>query len=495
MNAILHHKIQNLTPAKLEELKHTLSGSPVTLRFILFLEQYKNKKFSTSEAVCFVYGINKNAIDYKAYENKFYKLRKKLHDHLTDTIANQSTKFPDEQQWLSDAQILLSAGKFKEAQKLLLKTEKLCWKNNIFEILPDVIDTLIQTNQAINTIGNNKNLHIGYPRVLQLHTDLLEAKNVSRQIYEVNLLHGIKATEPLFNRLAKLVVKHRDFARFKLIYNFVSAYYKTGAGGDEYENKTHVINRHIAAAQKILKLQPDIPALHYLFGYRTNQIYRINEIQALLYYKALRYREAAIEIFKLYELVMSDDSAFARMKTEVFFTNTIHILVSAERFDEALQVAATFEAFIKQNKNYERMLLVYYELANIHAAMYPRKTKYDTNFLIKQLDEYNIQNFSTNEPNHAVAGLILKTKLLASDHRFAEAQKIIGRKGLSSYFSSANCIELTIDIFKAVMNKERSDITTKLKAAIKHEKLNATVPGDYNWFLFLEKLVNNLLTG
>src|SRR5690606_36312414 len=214
-----------------------------------------------------------------------------------------NVKLPEEQQLLNEARLLTDNGKFKEAKMLLQKNEKQCWENNVFEILPEVIDRLITVNQALNVIENNKPLHKTYMQAVSLYADLMEAKNIVRQIYEVNSLQGIRATEPLYYRLARLVVKNRTFLRFKLLYNFVAAYYKTGGGGQDYLHKTHIINRHIAVAKKIMHDYPDIPAIYYTHGFQANQYYRLNEMQAMGYYNMLRYKEAAEVMFMLYEKV------------------------------------------------------------------------------------------------------------------------------------------------------------------------------------------------
>ncbi|MDB5284073.1 MAG: hypothetical protein JWO06_3148 [Bacteroidota bacterium] len=326
MNSLLLQKLNAASPVKRDEIKKQYHKSPLMLRFVQFIEKQQNR-FSTADAVIYIYEVRKSDKNFSAYQNRFYKLRKKLIESFGDVVA--SYQLPDEQQWLREGQMSMQKGKFKEAQRLLTKAETHCWRNNIFEILPEVIDALIQTNQALNTIDKNKVLHKKFPQALALYTDLSEAKNIVRKIYEVNLQQGIQATRSLYKRLAKLVVKNRTYPRFKLLYNFIAAYYKTGAGGKGYLQKTYAINRHIAVAQKLMNLYPHMPALHYTPGFLAGQFYRLHEIQALGYYNSLRYKEAAEVIAKLYAYVMQNNSAFSRLKNEVFFTNAIHMFTYA----------------------------------------------------------------------------------------------------------------------------------------------------------------------
>jgi tetratricopeptide (TPR) repeat protein len=491
MNAVLLHKIQGASPDSLKEIKAAFEASPVMQRFITFLKQCKSDKFRTSDAVVAVYAIKKNNADYAQYENRFYKLRKKLSDHLANDAYNRPARYPEEQQWLTDAQALLSSGKFREAQTLLIKTEKQCWRNNIFEILPDVIDTLIQANQAMNAIEQNEPLHKKFPQALQLHTDLLEAVNLCRRIYEVNMMKGIKATEPFYARLAKLIVKHRSYPRFKLLYNFVSAYYKAGTASPDYINRTHIITRHIAVCKKILQQHPDLPGLLYQPGYTAFLNYRLREIHTICYFNALRFKEAAAETMQLFELVMSDNSSLKRMRNEVLYTNTIHVLVAAEDFEGAQRVLDLFHQFLQENKNYERLLLVYYEMTNVHTAMYPQVSKYDPKLLLTKMDAYLASDITIGDSHLINSGLMLKLKLLAVEHQYDEALAITNVPGIDRFFDEAVCMSMTRRVLKALSQPTAAAVMQKLRRELRQSRLSLRLnsPGDYNWLLFLEKLL------
>lgn len=489
MNALLLEKINTISADKVTELKDVFRQSPLMLRFVEFLGKQQKENFSTAEAVCYVYEIKKNDSDYAVYENRFYKLRKKLNESFREQESVQTDKIPGEQQQMNEARMLSDNGKFKEAQLLLEKTEKQCWQNNVFEILPDAVDRLIQMNQVLNTIEKNKSLHKKYSRAITLYADLMDAKNIVRQIYEVNLEKGIGATDSLYNRLAKLVVKHRTYPRFKLLYNFTAAYYKTAARDQDYIQKTHVINRHITAAKQIMRDYPDIPAIYYTQGFQANQYYRLIEIQAFSYFNALRFREAAEVMLELYDKVTEKKSKFINMKNEVFFTNAIHILAYGGQLDEALRAVEDYRLFVTENRLHEKLTNVYCEAANVHSLMYPAKSRYDADFLIKQVDKYIAQQ--PKERLHLGHGQLLKIRLLFSEHRFDDLAKYLKAMNIQPFFTEKNIGKLVEAVIQARLGNLSEIQIIALKNEIKKIKLSVFVPGDYNWLIFLEKLMKH----
>ncbi len=274
--------------------------------------------------------------------------------------------------------------------------------------------------------------------------------------------------------------------RFKLIYNFVSAYYKIGAGGRDYVPSINVINRHITVAKQIMHDYPDIPALYYTQGFPANQYYRLNEMQAMSNYNALRYKEAADVMFPLYTKVMEKRSKFMAMKNEVLFTNTIHILVNATRYDDAQNVLEEYKMFVTENRLHERLDSVYYEAANVHSAMFPAKSKYDPNFLLKQLDK---QNNVAKVSQHLNSRWVLKVRLLMAEQRFDEVLKELKNADLKSFFTMKEIAKLTERMVQAKISATPETQMFALKNDIKKMSLSAKTPADYSWLLFLERIM------
>lgn len=488
MNTPLSNRLKALSQTELDYLLQAFAGAPVMLQYIGFLKSKSGSGQRMAEAVQYVYHIKPQHPGYPRYENRIYKLRKKLTDYLNHHQQVPQSQLPEEQQWVSESGRLMQAGKFGEAHTLLSKAEKQCWLNNIFELLPEVLDMLIQCNQALNNIALNKKLHGQFVTGLGLYNDLMEAKNITRRIYEINFTQGITAAVPLYARLKKLAYKHAAYPRFRLIYNFVAGYYKTGAGSNYYMDKTNIITRHITAAKNIMLQYPGMPALYYTVGFRYTQLYRLNEVQAMSYYNALRYKDAANQMEALYTQVMAPDSSYSRMKNEVLFTNTIHMLIADSRFEKAIEVAKDFMHFIKENKHYQRLLMVYCEQANILIGMYPARPVYDAQLLLEKLDEYINSTSPGNQPGDPMAGMVLKVKLLGALHRFAEAEAIL-KKIPATIFSDEAVYILTKQCYQLLQKTANPSVMHDIKNEVKRLRLKANRPEAYGQLLLLEKLL------
>lgn len=146
--------------------------------------------------------------------------------------------------------------------------------------------------------------------------------------------------------------------------------------------------------------------------------------------------------------------------------------------------------FVKENKHYERLPLVYYELTAIYAGMYPHKPAYEPAPLLKKLEEYIALKTGTNESIYSQYGLVLKSKFLASLHRFKEATQIMNLPKCKNSFPSSTIFSLTKKVYLSVASSAIKD-TKELLAEIKKERLLALRPDAYNQLLFLEKILLN----
>ena len=109
-----------------------------------------NRNYKNSDAVTFIYIDDKDKNAYSVLENRYFKLRKKIHDELLKATSDTQTGelLTEEQHILYRNKNLTSATNKEGAYKELVELEKVCWKKNIFELIPDIIDQLIFLNQS-----------------------------------------------------------------------------------------------------------------------------------------------------------------------------------------------------------------------------------------------------------------------------------------------------------------------------------------------------------
>ncbi len=486
-------QLRRLSPELISDLRHHFRNSPTTTLLIDFFLSSKKDIYPIHDAIKYVYGVTAIDPKYATFENRFYKLRKKIEDYLNSNNTYSNTIFSEDENALFEAKALLADSKYIEALNKLEEIDKNCKIKNLFEIWPEALDSLIQAKQALNQIADNEALHQKFEESLRLYADLMEAKNLTRRIYEINFKEGALAAEPLFLRLAKLDRKNPEYPRFKLIYNFVAGYYKVGSGDSMYRDKTNVTNRHIGVAKKIMRQYPEMPAiLHTSIG-QLVQRYRLMELQAMVYYNAMRFKDAAAEIGHLYSLIMQQQVVKGQMKSEVLFTNVMHMQVAAKNFKEALQTAKDYLNFLLSNNRYEKTNYAYAEIANIHVTMFPLPSSYNSSFLLEQVNEYIANDIKTDQAGNDHHALLLKAQLLITQHKFKEAlttlyminsEQVLDRaQALASYQELA-----ILAIEMEGPNKQKQ--MQALKAKSNKMKLQSNTPGDFLNWRWIEEMAN-----
>ncbi len=491
MSSSLLIQFRQLSPDKISELRHYFRDAPKATMLLDFLINQKGTSFNTRDAVLHVYGSKPDNKDYAVYENRYYKLRKKIETKLKPEKTISHFVLTEEENELLEAKLLLANGRFAEAEKILMQTEKKCYSRNIFELLPEVIDLRIQIGQSLNKIQENKLLHEKFYDALNLYRDIMEVKNITRTIYEVNFRHGIKAAEPLYRRMAKIERKHKQYPRFNLIYNFVSGYYKVGAGSPEYLNRTNVTNRHIGVARKLMQQFPEMPATNYSLTAQATQNYRLMELQTMSYYNAMRYKEAAEEMLLLYEKVIQPESPMKRLKTEILFNNSIHMMVAAGRYGDGLNIAKEYLKFLVSNKRHELLHNAYLEIANIHVSMYPQQSGYDHDSLMKRLNAI-IEKVKKNKENYLSKPVwITKLKLLVILKKYPEAKKLLlssQAKLFQGKMQFRDSFIKLIELKSITQNTEVQKALSEFKSACQISKNAAKSADEFLHWRWMEKM-------
>lgn len=484
-------QLKRLSPEQIGDLRHYFRNSPTTTLLLNFFLATKKDSYNIHDGVKFVYGAAATDPKYATFENRFYKLRKKIEDYLNTNSTYVNSVFSTDENALMEAKTLLASSKFIEALSILEDVDRNCRDKNLFEIWPEVIDSLLQAKQALNKLDDNDILHKKFTKSLSLYGDLMEAKNLTRRIYEVNYKQGAGAAEPLFLRLAKLDQKNRDYPRFKLIYNFVAGYYKVGSGDSVYHNKTNVTNRHIGAAKKIMRQFPEMPVIQHTATGQMVQRYRLTELQAMVYYNALRFKDAAKEIGHLYAQIMQQQTVKSQMKSEILFTNVMHMQVAAKQYKEALQTAKDYLSFLLSNNHYEKKSYAYAEIANIHVTMFPQSSTHNASFLLQQVNDYISQKSKVDKGSISWHGQVLKCKLLVTQHKFEDALRTIELVDLSLLTDRVQSIICMKELIKCALENTGVNRQTKmheLKLKSHKMKLQAETPGDFLSWRWIEDI-------
>ncbi len=496
INAALVRKTKELSFESKEVFRENYRKAPLMLALLKFTEEQTQEKFRTADAVYYLYRIKNSHADYTLYENRFFKLRKKFYDYFHSTSAAPvSAVFTQEEIELQEIKSLIFNGNHAEAGALLLALEKRLWKDNIFELLPTVLELIIYNNQLQRRSDENETVYARMDIAHAVFADLSEAKKLARQIYDINLTKGITHTAPQFLKLQRLSINRKDYPRFKLIYNLISATCKLAGGGLDFKPDFKITNRFISVIHKIHTQHPNMPDYLFIAGYTDSQNYQFMNLQVMNYFNSFQFKEASNVLSKIVNLVLAPDSRIKRMRGPFLFSSTCLVFTLGERYHDALEAANNFLHYAREIKKENELLKAYLEIANAHTWLYPIKSGYNNAFVAGKIEEY-IHSVGKGEYRNYFLGLAnwMKVKLLLVTEDFAKAQTVFSKNDFSAYLMDPYLLKGSADtislLASAEFNRKKAELHLRDLQTL---RLRTKYPPDYQNYMFLEKLLRHKL--
>lgn len=495
MNKGLFDIYKKMSDTEKSALNYKFKDSPVGLRLIDFLELCRNRNFKNSDAVGFVYDADKKETPANILENRYFKLRKKMLDELEGTSGIM------DEQLLTEEQIVLyrcknitSASNKEAAYKELIELEKKCWKKNIFEILPDIIDQLIFLNQSFNRLERNTELYLRLENAIGLQYDINRCIFLSRRIYEINFTKGMKFAKHELAVIKDLAVKNKKFPRFLMCYHHISLYYKLGS--HDYIHYQQVVSRHLSSFKKLFSQNPDIPLVSYKLNYIQNQHFHFNQITMFYHFNRCEFNEAYNFMKDAWDLVHSNDSILKPYKTESLYFNLLTSQCMADRLTEANETSSLFIEFLKENNQYDKLSFAYVQKARVISDSFPQTFKMDMDFLIDQVDDYIRKVKKVNNVQASLEQtLTLKMKLLFLKKEYEKANKLMDDTNVKNYLQTSNAYDLVYDLIQ-IYHKNKPQKNKLLEEILKktlQRKHKATTPLEFMHFNWVTRHVNFLL--
>lgn len=499
LNAALVRKVKSLLPDAKHAFQKTFAKAPLMLGLLQFLETQSHEKFKTAEAVLYLYKIKHSHADYALYENRYFKLRKKFYDFFQTTAGvNAEETFTAHEILLQEAKALVINGNYDEAAKHLSLLEEKLWRDNIFELLPETLDLTMHNHQLLRKTHLNEEVYVRQRKALELYNDLFSAKLLAREIFDTNNLYGIKKAASMFLKLQRLSINRKEYPRFKVIYNLISATCKLSGGGVDFKPDYKTTSRFISTLQKINTEHPAIPDYNYMAGYIHMQSYRFKYLAVMNYYAAGQYKDAANIMREIYDMVVAEDSPLKRMRNPFQYNAFCAGFVAAERFEEALEAANHYLHYARETKSEDDLMKAYMEIANVHIWLYPVKSGYTDLFVKQKIDEFT-RTAGKKEHSAYYTGLAvwMKIRLKLAKGEYAKAMEVYSKNNFSVYFTDAalnNEAQKTIQLLLAIEKGEtdKKKIGEQL-SSLRVRKLKAQMPPDYLNFRFLERLLERKL--
>jgi hypothetical protein len=446
---LLSERYSGLSPLQKDKLASGFRNAPLMLRLLDFLEKQKQQSFQTHTPIQFVYGITVDSPEYRVTENKFFKLRKKLLDALSENTEAPVHQKIDEELELRQCIELLNKGQRQLAYKRLEELEKNCWEKNIFELLPRVIDRLVFCNQSFNKLDENKAIYKRYDEAVALNTLILQFLKKVRQVYEINFRSGITAAKSELRFLKKTADRYKKYPRFAFIYHHLSLYYKLAS--NDYIGKMPVIGKHHAALKAILRQNGSLP-IFYTPDYEYTQGVHLREISIFYQYVKCDFKEAYKESCELNKYISDNNSP----KAESFYYNSFRAALAAGYYPEARKTLEEYLEVLRKNNQHDRMPFVHALLMMLYVYAYP-KVKLENLPYTEQLFEQYLKWSKKNKylVTSYEESLIVKAGYNHIRGLCGENLALAKTPGLESYFETKDLYQLFL-AFTTYFAKEPS---------------------------------------
>ena len=451
-----------------DEVKYKFKDSPVGLRLLEFLDRCTNRNFNHREAITFLYKEDEASIDFTVLRNRYFKLRKKLLEELS---SNTKPSPPDDLLTTEETQLYqlrkTLSSNHRDTLKQLTALEKHCWEQNIFELLPTIIDQMIFCNHALTKVDDNKELHKRYEIALGLQYDMGRVTNLTRQVYEINFKKGIKHAGPQLNEMHRIAIKNKDYPRFMLCYHYVSMYYKLGS--KDYLENMQVISRHFTAFKKLSASHPLIPALKYGLNYATLQRYHFSEIRVFYHYNKCEFEEGYRAMKDLWNLVFSGNSIYGGNRTDTLYYNTVRIMTAAGYYNEAFETAEKWLDYLKENNQAELTRNAYSQMAYAYVEGYPSTKNANAAFFTRKLDEHLKALKKEGNTNFFGEALCVRSRLHFINGEYLQAQKLLRTPQVKQSLDDIELYEIFEEMY-ALPSKKKADLAAHKSILVKKIK-------------------------
>ncbi len=479
-NILLKEKFSGLSGLQKEKLISEFRNAPLMLKLIEFLEKQKGASFSSHVCINKVYGIELSDPDYKTVENRFFKLRKKLIDTLSDSNeAAEQTHYLDEEMELRECIDLFNKGQKDLAYKRLEELEKRCWKKNLFELLPRVIDRMIFCNQSFNRINENKPVYKRYDEAVKLNSLTLQVLKKVRQVYEINYEKGIGAAKSELRFIKKMANNNPKYPRFEFIYHHLSLYYKLGSS--EYIDKMQVLGKHHAALKKIYQEHGNM-TIFYTPNYEYYQEVHLKEISMFYLYNKCDFEEAYKESCELKKFI-SDNNA---PKAESFFYNAFRAELAASRYTEARQTLDEYTQVLRKNNQTDRLPFVHALQMMLYVYAYPKIKPENISHTEKMFEQY----IKWAQKNKSLIASYEETLIIKAGYnhikgRYDETRDLLKGNTLENYFETKDLYRLFLSFNDHFAGGKSVTAAGELRTKIQAMKYKVLTP---NSVLLLKRM-------
>lgn len=373
----------NLSVAEKQNLKDVFLNSPKASRFLSYLEDKKGNIFiEQSKLIAYVYKEELENTEYKILENRFFKLRKKIIESVQKphTIAPKDETLAEEEKIWLKLRHNIQKNELQELLPELIALYERLKQRNIFELMPSVIEGIINYYQVFRTKHGVLPWLEEWDKANQLlrewETHKIEVRTVYQKIVEL----GFESAKTVLLNMKKRAKKMQEYPRFSMVYHY------TFVNSKIHDNTTsfHNIEKSFKTLFSIHEQNPYMPLVVYRANYVKETEFAIKFQWKLFLCRVQRYQEALSISDELWKDIQESNIP----SSESLYNNRIYVQCAAEAYVEALDTVKEYIQFIRHNQKRSRLIQAYLQLIAVYSASFPNIPLQNIDFFRKQLFDY-----------------------------------------------------------------------------------------------------------
>jgi hypothetical protein len=374
---------QSLSTAEKQSLKDTFSNSPKANRCLIYLENAKNNTFiEQSKLIAHIYKEELESVDYKVIENRFFKLRKKIIESVqkSSLLAPKDETLAEEEKIWFRLRHNIQKNEFQELLPELITLYETLKKRNIFELMPAVVEGIINYYQVFRT----KNEVLPWVEEWEKVNELLrewEAHKIDvRTAYQKIIELGFESAKSVLSDMKKRVKKMKDYPRFNMVYHYTF----TNSKIHDVSKDFRTTERNFKELFAIHEENPYIPLVVYRANYIRETEFAIKFQWKLFLCRVQRYQEA----LSISDEIWKDVQEGNIPSSEALYTNRVYVQCAAAAYTEAIETVKEYIHFLRQNNKRTRLIYAYTQLVATYSAGFPNIPAQNTDFFKRQFFEY-----------------------------------------------------------------------------------------------------------
>lgn len=391
MNKEIKHLYQELTIPNKEQLLKDFEQSPKMLLYIQALEE--SNLVTSQKAIKIIYETEQDLVEANVLTNRFYKLRSSLRLYLLKQLKNQLKSSTDEETELQFLKLLLIKNEHAFVLERAKKLEQICWKNNLFELLPQLMSLMVSALH-LHKSRNLEEIAV-YVEKLDTANELLYAfRKIENQINSfrltINFGYNHEELTELYNStITKIKRKSKAFKKYprlSLIYHYVS--FVIGSQLQAIVHKTsNALTRHLNQLDKLLSENPEMPILRYVPNYRFHDTDSLLLNKAVYWLNKKDPTKSYQQILERAQLKENNIHEYAILSGNDFY-NTLLCCWAAKEFEAMLTYSQELKEFQLSNAStkHETPYFVYDLLA--YTGLFPRQKCPDPIRLIQMTKKF-----------------------------------------------------------------------------------------------------------